>query len=128
MYTASEYRIRVLTLRAVSQLFVAMKASEPAIREMSGNWKMLTVSLTLSGSLVWKQRPRSRTETDYVILRDLCINKWNLQPQMETLWSKRGYFVLFRNNHVFLNYCIISYQRMDFYRVETMDLRILRWN
>ena len=41
---------------------------------------------------------------------------------METLWSKRGYFIIVGNAHVLVYYPIISYQRIWFYRSETMDM------
>ena len=58
---ASAYEVRVLASNAVSHHRVTMEASEPAERERSGNWKMLTVSFTQSGYSVWKWSPRSRT-------------------------------------------------------------------
>ena len=56
----------VLASNAVSHNRVTMEASEPAERERSGNWKMLNVSLTQSGSSVWKCIPRRRTATAWV--------------------------------------------------------------
>ena len=47
---------------------------------------------------------------------------------METLWSNKVYFGLLGNDHIFVYYPIIYYQRIDMYRVETMDMRIFRWN
>ena len=47
---------------------------------------------------------------------------------MEILWYKRGYFGLFGNAHILVYYPIIPYQRIEVYRVETMDMGILHWN
>ena len=44
------------------------------------------------------------------------------------LWSERGYFGLLGNNYIYFYCLIISYQRIKFYRVETMDMGISRWN
>ena len=41
---------------------------------------------------------------------------------MDKLWSERGYFVLLGNVHILVYYPTISYQRIKFYRVETMDM------
>ena len=41
---------------------------------------------------------------------------------METLWSERGYFGLLENAHILFCYTTISYQRIEVYRVETMDM------
>ena len=60
---ASAYEVRVFISTAVSHLRVTMEASEPVERERSVNMKMLTVSLTQSGSSVWKWSPRRRTST-----------------------------------------------------------------
>ena len=46
---------------------------------------------------------------------------------MEILWSKRGYFGILGDTHIFY-YPIISYLRIKFYRVETMDMGRLLWN
>ena len=46
---------------------------------------------------------------------------------MENLGSERGYFGLLGNDHILVCYLIISYQRIKFYRVETMDMEIFRW-
>ena len=40
----------------------------PATRDISGNMKILVVSLTPSESLIWKDNPRRRTYTMCVIL------------------------------------------------------------
>ena len=45
---------------------------------------------------------------------------------MEILWTKRGYFGLLGNTSIF-NYPIISYQRINVYRVEAKDMGIFRW-
>ena len=47
---------------------------------------------------------------------------------MGNLWSERGYFGLLGNDVILVCYPIISYQRIIFYRVETMDMEIFRWN
>ena len=49
---ASAYEIIMLASNVVSHHRVTIKASEPAERERSVNWKMLTVSFTQSGSSV----------------------------------------------------------------------------
>ena len=47
---------------------------------------------------------------------------------MKTLWSKRGYLRPLGNDHI-LVYCpIISYQRINAYKVERMDMGRFRWN
>ena len=47
---------------------------------------------------------------------------------MEILWSKKGYFGLLGNDNILVYYYIISCQRIEVYRVETMDMRRLNWN
>ena len=47
---------------------------------------------------------------------------------METLWSERGYFGLLGKDHILVYYYIISYQRINVYRVETMDMGIFQCN
>ena len=37
---------------------------------------------------------------------------------METLWFERGYFGLLGNTHILVYYPLISYQRIEVYRVE----------
>ena len=51
---------------AVSHIWVTIEASEPADSERSENWKMLTVLLKKSGSLVKKWSSRRRTATAWV--------------------------------------------------------------
>ena len=46
---------------------------------------------------------------------------------MDTLWSERGYFGLLENYHILVYYHAISYQRIKFYKVETINMEILRW-
>ena len=41
---------------------------------------------------------------------------------------QKGVFLTIGETHIFLYYPIISYQRIEFYRVETMDMGILHWN
>ena len=53
----------MLVSNEVSHLRVTIEASEPAERERLGNWKMLKVSFTQSGSSVKKWNPRRRTAT-----------------------------------------------------------------
>ena len=53
----------MLASNAVSHIHVTIEASDPAERERSGNWKILTVSFTQSGSSVKKWSPRRRTAT-----------------------------------------------------------------
>ena len=47
---------------------------------------------------------------------------------METVWHGRGYFGLLGKAHILVYYNIISYQRIEVYRVETMDMGGLFWN
>ena len=47
---------------------------------------------------------------------------------METLWSEKGYFGLLGNAHILFYYPILSYQRVEVYRVETMDMGGFNWN
>ena len=56
---------------AVSHLLVTMEASEPSERERLGNWKILTVLFTQSGSSVKKLSPSRRTAT-------ACVTRGNL--------------------------------------------------
>ena len=46
---------------------------------------------------------------------------------MEKLWSERGYFGPWEHLDL-VYYPIISYKRIKVYRVETMNIGILRWN
>ena len=62
--SASE--VRVLASNAVSHRQVTMEASEPAERDRSGNWKMLTVSFIQSGFSVWKWSHIRRTAIVWV--------------------------------------------------------------
>ena len=41
---------------------------------------------------------------------------------------QKGVFGLLSNAHVLVYYPIISYQRIEVYRVETIYMRRLRWN
>ena len=43
-----------------------------------------------------------------------CSKKWHIQPEMEILWSKRGYFGPLRNIHILVYYPILSYQKIKF--------------
>ena len=63
----------MLASNAVSHCQVTMEASEPADRERSGNWKMLTVLFTHSGSYVWKWSTRRSTATFWVTLGALHL-------------------------------------------------------
>ena len=47
---------------------------------------------------------------------------------MEMLWSERRYFGLLGNDHILVYYPIISYQSINVYRVETMDMGKVLWN
>ena len=60
---ASAQEFIVLASNVVSHLMVTMEASDSAEKERSGNWKMLTVSFTQSGSSVKKWIPSRRTAT-----------------------------------------------------------------
>ena len=71
----------MLASRAVSHLLVTMEASEPAERERSGNWNMLTVLFTQSGSSVKKWSPSRRTATVCVILGGLHLSALALSLQ-----------------------------------------------
>ena len=70
----------MLESRAVSHLLVTMEASDPAERESFGNWNMLTVSITQSGSLVKKWSPNRRIDTACVILGGLNLSSLALSP------------------------------------------------
>ena len=56
----------MLASNAVSHILVTMEASDPAERERSGNWKMLTVLFAQSVSSVKKWIPSKRTTTGCV--------------------------------------------------------------
>ena len=56
----------MLASNVVSHLWVTIEASEPVKSERSGNWKILTVLLTQSGSSVKNFSPRRRTSTVWV--------------------------------------------------------------
>ena len=71
----------MLAYRAVSHILVTMEASDPAEREMSGNWNMLTVPFTQLGSLAKKWSPSSRTTTAGVILGGLHFSALALSLQ-----------------------------------------------
>ena len=75
---ASAYEVIVLESNMVSHICVTIKASEPAERERSGNWKMLTVSFTQSGSSVKKWSSRRRTATVCVTRGALHLRAWAL--------------------------------------------------
>ena len=47
---------------------------------------------------------------------------------MEILWSEKGYFGILGNDHILVYYPMISYQRIKFYKVETMDVGRFCWN
>ena len=47
---------------------------------------------------------------------------------MGTLSSERGYFGLLGIDHILVYYSIISYQGIEFYRFEIMDMGGFRWN
>ena len=61
----------MLASNAVFHLWVIIEASELAESERSGNWKMLTVSLTHSGSSVKKWSPSRRAGNACVTPGDL---------------------------------------------------------
>ena len=71
----------MLAFRAVSHILVTMEASDPAERERSRNWNMLTVLFTQSGSSVKNWSPSSRTATACVILGGLHISTLALSLQ-----------------------------------------------
>ena len=68
----------MLAFNVVSRLRVTIKASDPAERERSGNWKMLTVLFTQSGSSVKKWSPRRSTATACVTCGALHPRSWAL--------------------------------------------------
>ena len=68
----------MLASNAVSHLRVTIEASEPAERERSGNWKMLTVLFMQSGYPVEKWSPRRRTATVCVTRGALHMRSWAL--------------------------------------------------
>ena len=63
----------MLASNVVYHLRVTIEASETVEREMSGNWKMLTISFTQSGSSMKKWSPRRRTATACVTRGDLHL-------------------------------------------------------
>ena len=68
----------MLASNTVSHLCMTIKALEPAERERSGNWKMLNVSFTESGSSVKKWIPRRRTAT-------VCVKRGSLHLRAQAL-------------------------------------------
>ena len=70
-----------LASRAVYHLLVTMEASDPADRERSRNWKMLTVSFKQSGYSVKKWSPSRRTATACVILGSFHLSALVLSLQ-----------------------------------------------
>ena len=71
-----------MTSIAVYHILATMEDSDPADRERSGNWNMLTVSFTQSGSLVKKWSLSMKTATVYVIMGVLHLSALALSLQV----------------------------------------------
>ena len=56
-----------------------------------------------------------------------CSKKLRLQPNLEMLWSETGFWTIGEQLYI-VDYPIISYRKIKFYRVETMDMVRSHWN